>query len=225
MTGLAAWVSNSSCCSEGQAAHAKSPWLCPSQLDVEWRCSSDDSMNSGILKILHALSAHSSRKTFQCQSHNFTPTKGRGWTIWQWLETWCQFIPFVPFLLWLVDCKPFLWLYRTQHVLETPARLESPHTKSLSSPAKHRLSCNLSSGPLASPKVHSPEGRWDKVKLGTVMQVLPCSLYRSTEINQKQKYSLWLFLRVTSVSKTRGKHAKYVFSRIYFYLRFVCFLN
>lgn len=53
MTGLAAWVSNNSCCSEGQAAHAKSPWLCPLPIDVEWWCLSDDSMNSGILKILH----------------------------------------------------------------------------------------------------------------------------------------------------------------------------
>lgn len=82
MTGLAAWVSNNSCCCEGQAGHAKSPRLCPLQLNAEWQCSSDDSMNSGILKILHALSAHSSRKkpaaisTSQCRSHNFAPKTG-----------------------------------------------------------------------------------------------------------------------------------------------------
>lgn len=87
-----------------------------------------------------------------------------------WHKLYCNGLK-LTFLLWLFDYDPFLSVYRPQHILETAA-LELPHTKSLSMPVKYLLNCNLSLGPLASPKVQSTEGRVDKAELGTGMQVL-----------------------------------------------------
>lgn len=153
--------SNYSCCCESQAARAKSLWLCPLQLNVEWQCFSDDSMNSGILKILHALSAHSSRRLLLSQlssiSHVTLPPN--------YMAVAWNLVPAHPLCsspslaCWL---QAFPVPHRTQHILGTPALGSPSHTKSRSSPAKHQLSCNLSSGPLASPKVLSAEGRLGK---------------------------------------------------------------
>lgn len=185
-------------------------------------------MNSGVLKILHALSAHSSRKkpaaisTSQCRSHNFAPKTGDklfGRGLKPGASSSLRSLSSSGLSSASLSC------HHTEQSTFWKHLRWNRRAPILSSLAKHQLSCDLSSGPLASPEVHSAEGRGDKVKLGTAVRVLPCSLYRSTEINQKQKYSLGLFHRVTSVSKTHAEHAKYVFSRIYFCLRFLCFLN
>lgn len=108
MTGLAAWVSNNSCFSEDQAEHEKAPWLCPSQFSEEWQCSSDDSMNPSILKILYVLSAHSCRKkpvarsTSQCRYRNFVSKTGINYrAVASNLVPAPPFCPIFPLACWL----------------------------------------------------------------------------------------------------------------------------
>lgn len=232
MSGLAVWVSNDFCCSEGQAKCEV--WLCPSTTQFFiTQCFPDISTNSGVLKILHTLQSTARERSLLLSqlpyvSHITVPqSQGMNNVAAAWhtipIYLFCPFPP--PFFR--LQAFP-VTVQNVSHFGNTCAvnsdGLGSLHVKSPSSPAKHhRLSCSLSTGPLAFPEARSAECRGDEVKPGTVVQVLPFSLF--TEINQKQKHSLWLFHWVTSVSKTCARHAKYVFLRIYCCLRFVCFFK